>query len=205
MHNRISQEFNLFDFYVYLYLREDGTPYYAGKGCGNRAFIEHRINGKGVHTPKDKSRIVFPETNLTEVGAFALERRMIRWYGRKDLGTGILHNRTDGGEGSSGLVLLDSTKQKIREANLGKKHSNKTKQKMADARSGKPIGPLTIDHRQKISNKLRGRVQTEEEKQARRLANLGKVQEKITCPHCGKEGGTGNMKRYHFDKCKEKK
>ena len=30
-------------------------------------------------------------------------------------------------------------------------------------------------------------------------------QKKITCPVCGKVGGQGNMKRYHFDNCKEKK
>lgn len=27
----------------------------------------------------------------------------------------------------------------------------------------------------------------------------------IECPHCGKVGGTGNMKRYHFEFCKNKK
>ena len=24
----------------------------------------------------------------------------------------------------------------------------------------------------------------------------------VTCPHCGKTGGSTNMKRYHFDYCK---
>jgi hypothetical protein len=24
----------------------------------------------------------------------------------------------------------------------------------------------------------------------------------ITCPHCGKIGGSTNMKRYHFEHCK---
>lgn len=27
----------------------------------------------------------------------------------------------------------------------------------------------------------------------------------VTCPHCGLEGGGGNMRRYHFDKCGSKK
>lgn len=33
---------------------------------------------------------------------------------------------------------------------------------------------------------------------------LGFSYELVTCPHCGKQGGGGNMKRYHFDNCKNK-
>ena len=75
------------------------TPYYAGKGSGKRAF-QSRGHG-ALHHPKDISRIlVFP--HATEAEAFESEMAFIKWFGRKDNGTGVLRNLTDGGEGVSG-------------------------------------------------------------------------------------------------------
>jgi len=104
-------------FYVYAYLRKDRTPYYIGKGQGKRAWAK---TDRSVFPLKDFSNIVILEHNLTDIGSLAIERRMIRWYGRIDNGTGILRNKTDGGDGNAGWIMPPETKDKISKANTGR-------------------------------------------------------------------------------------
>ena len=105
-------------YYVYFYLRSKdsnhgiaGTPYYIGKGSNRRAWRKHT----NIHKPRNKNDILIVENNLTELQAFMWERYYIRWFGRLDLGTGILRNRTDGGEGVSG----DSEETRMKKARPG--------------------------------------------------------------------------------------
>ena len=98
------------NFYVYAYLRKDGRPYYIGKGTGNRAWSK---NHPGIGVPKQQSAISILIDNIDECKAHMIESCLIGFFGRKDLATGILYNRTNGGEGSSGRILNESTKRKL--------------------------------------------------------------------------------------------
>jgi len=102
-------------FYVYAYLRKNGTPYYIGKGKNKSAWQVHNTIGR----PRLFKRIIIVEQGLTEVGAIAIERRLIKWYGRKDLGNGILRNKTDGGDG--GINKIPSNKGVTRPGIGGRK------------------------------------------------------------------------------------
>ena len=130
-----------FGYYVYAYLRNKdsktakaGTPYYIGKGSNTRAWDKHLYH----NVPSDTFILIISE-NLTELWAFALERRLIRWYGRKNNGTGILNNLTDGGEGSSGAI-----------------RSNETRKLLSDQKIGRKRGPLSDTIKSKISLKNKG-------------------------------------------------
>ena len=116
------------EYYTYAYLREDRTPYYVGKGKGRRVYTKGKVE---IKPPKDKTRIIFLKQNLTEEEAFKHEIYMIAVFGRKDLGTGILFNFTDGGEGTSGY-----------------NHTEQCKEIMSSLKKGKC---LTLEHKKKLS------------------------------------------------------
>ena len=144
-------------YYTYAYLREDKTPYYIGKGSGKRIYSKDRT----IKPPKDKSRIIYLKQNLTEEEAFRHEIYMIDVFGRKDLGTGILYNMTNGGDGVSGWVPSEETKIKMGEAQKGRTHSEETKIKMSEAKKGNIILEET---KIKMSEAKKGKTHSQETK-----------------------------------------
>lgn len=168
-------------YYVYQYLREDGTPYYIGKGKGGRAWSTQR----NIHRPPCNSRINIIQNNLTEQEAVDLEKSLIGKYGRKDIGTGILRNMTDGGEGTSGRIVTYKTKEKISLSNKGK----------PSWRKGKPISD---EHKNALIKAnlgnayCLGRKRPKEEIEKIASANRGrkhteKAREKMSQSHLGKK------------------
>ena len=116
-------------FYTYLWLREDGTPYYVGKGMGERAL---RKGSPPIE------RIIFQDWS-SEAEALEAERFLIACYGRKDIGTGILRNMTDGGDGTAGRKLSAESRQKIRAANVGKIWSEDVCRKISKSLTGRKV------------------------------------------------------------------
>lgn len=60
---------------------------------------------------------------------------------------------------------------------------------------GKAKPPRTKEHSKAISEAKKGKPSP----------RLGAKYEIRTCPHCGTEGGGGNMTRHHFDNCRSKR
>jgi hypothetical protein len=143
-------------YYTYLWLREDGTPYYVGKGCGRRGF---RSVAHGVHCPPTKDRIIIQRFKNEEDALFA-EKFLVDFYGRKDLGKGPLRNLTDGGEGPT--TLSKEQRKNLSDRAKGKTPSKETREKLSRALRGRIFSE---EWKKKISKTKMGHPVSEETKQ----------------------------------------
>ncbi len=182
-------------FYTYAYLREDKTPYYIGKGKEDRIYSKQ----KNIKPPKDKSRVIYLKQNLTEEEAFKHEIYMIDVFGRKDLGTGILHNRTGGGDGTSGRITSEETRKRISEAN--KNPSEETRKKMSEANKNP-----SEETRRKLSESRKKRIISEETRKKKGEAHKNRIfsEEQIKKLSEANKGNTNSLGKTRSDETKRK-
>lgn len=210
-------------FYVYIHSKPNGVPFYVGKGKGGRAFCLDR-----KHNPHHQSTVAkYGSKNIrievipceSEQEAFDTEVRAIAKL--REAGVQLC-NFTNGGEGSSGRLHLQETKDRISAKKTGckayfegRKHTEEVKAKMSADRKGKSRGKGRIfseEHRARLSQSAKGRQAwnkgrphpletrvkmsrpvTEEMKEKLRIANTGKV---ASAAARMKMSGTRLMKRF---------
>lgn len=200
---------------VYQHRRLDtGDVFYIGIGRNKqRAYCtksrnkywHHIANSIGYETDILIEGVSWEQATQVEIGLIAA-------YGRKDRGLGLLVNMTDGGDGQLGVIRseerrLMQSKRMTGENNhmYGKKHSEETRQKIGEAGKGRKLPEFTEEHRRKIGEAKKGKKRPD--LAARNKLNIGRKLKKkptaqVECPHCSLVGGANNMKRWHFDNCK---
>lgn len=139
-------------YYVYRHSSAlTGKPFYIGmsktKGY-NRAYIKApSVRSKDWYEVYKKEGVCIEilAKHLTKELSGELEEFLIELYGRRDLGTGILVNKSNGGIINKGMVRTEENKQLLSKGRkdkfkgclnpyYGKKHSNETKEKMRGKR-----------------------------------------------------------------------
>ena len=135
----------MLNFYVYrLRLETSDVPFYIGKGTGKRFDVhfypsslrakshKNHIISKAIADGVKVLKEVIRE-DLTEQEAFDLEVELIASYGRIDIGTGILANHTDGGDGSTGARHNRSAeyRENVRRSRIGKKATDAARETMS--------------------------------------------------------------------------
>jgi len=136
----------------------DNTPYYIGKGQGNRAFVQ---SGHKCPKPNDKADIIILKYFDEENSALKHEKYLIHVLGRKSEG-GILENKTCGGQGMSGHIFTPEHRRKLSERPV----SEETRRKMSEAAKGRI--PWN-------KGKKGVQIPNETTREKMRLAKLGKI------------------------------
>lgn len=132
-------------FYIGIGVRESRA--YAFYPYGRSAFWNNYVKKHGEPIVEIISR-----TETVEE-AFDIEKKLIKAYGKRVDGTGVLVNQSDGGDGSPGVKHSKETIAKRSATVRGRKHSAETKRKMSEARKGKV---LPAEYRANISKSKQG-------------------------------------------------
>lgn len=106
--------------YVYQHIRKDTNQiFYIGIGQNNnnfkRAYSKFDRNKYWVNISKKTDyEVKILIDNISWVQACEIETLLIKQFGRIDLGTGLLTNMTDGGDGGKKMLFTNEMRQKQR-------------------------------------------------------------------------------------------
>lgn len=148
---------------VYSHIRKDTNEvFYIGIGVPNRPYRkDNRTKWWCNIVKKYGYTINIIKEGLTWEQATKEEIRLIKLYGRKDLGLGSLVNLTDGGEGTLGFIHSDKTKNLMRDKKknmffgeenpfYGKTHTDEAKKRMSKIQKGRKLSKKTIEKLKKV-------------------------------------------------------
>lgn len=161
---------------IYRHIRLDtNETFYIGIGKSEkRAYATHdRSNLWKKVVNKSNYEVEILKRDLEWEDACDLEKALISWYGRKNLGLGPLVNLTDGGDGTLNHVVSDETRKKRSLSLKGRKRTEETKNKMRGKKSEEHRKNISESRKGKPSN-TKGKKQSDEHIEKRATAKRGK-------------------------------
>ena len=162
---------------IYKHLKPCGEVFYIGIGQEEKRAKSKSDRNNYWHNVVNKYgyEVQILKSDLTWEDACEMEKVLISWFGRRDLGLGTLVNLTDGGEGNVGWVASDETRARMSKSkkeklshNLGKKASKEAREKMSISATGRKHSEES-----KEKNRIASSNVSEETKLKRYLKNKG--------------------------------
>jgi hypothetical protein len=144
--------------YVYIWKRDDGTPFYVGLGRNDRYKSLRRRNPHVLNVVNKMGGIENVAKEIIEVGSWELgcqlEIELIARFGRTDLKTGILTNKTGGGEGTINKIVSERTRLAVSKANKTRLWTEAAKKSISEKIKAREV---TKETREKLSTLFKGK------------------------------------------------
>lgn len=162
----------------------NGPPFYCGKtGRSLKKRLAEHAHSARIHP----NRKISDRLKACGEAIHAVELETVpatgNWSERERHWISILRdispdaaNASDGGEGYSGYIMPERTKELLRIKRVGKPLSAEHRAKLSAAKKGKPGRPVFEAERLKRSESQRGRNVSPETREKLRKINLGKKQ-----------------------------